>query len=127
MQERMLPGTSGSNERLRSFYRSKPLPRSAVICKRVGMNDAIQPDALSIHRTIVTLDTHIDIPWPTGPDVFQDGSRRVDLPKMLRGGLSAACFVAYVPQIGRPPASEDAAYGRAMSMLDQINRMGQTP
>ena len=89
------------------------------------MNDAIQPDPFSIHRTIVTLDTHIDIPWPSGPDPFQDGPRRVDLPKMLRGGLSAACFVAYVPQIGRTPASEDAAFARAVAMLEQINRMGQ--
>jgi membrane dipeptidase len=87
------------------------------------MNDAIQPDALSIHRTIVTLDTHIDIPWPSGPDPFQDGPRRVDLPKMLRGGLSAACFVAYVPQTGRTPAAEDAAHARAIAMLDQINGM----
>jgi membrane dipeptidase len=91
------------------------------------MNDAIQPDPLSIHRTIVTLDTHIDIPWPSGPDPFQDGPRRVDLPKMVRGGLSAACFVAYVPQISRTPASEDAAYGRAVAMLGQINRMAHTP
>ena len=91
------------------------------------MNDALQPDPLSIHRTIVTLDTHVDIPWPTGPDPFEDGPRRVDLPKMLRGGLSAACFVAYVPQGGRTPASEDAAYARALAMLDQINRMAQTP
>jgi membrane dipeptidase len=89
------------------------------------MNDAMQPDALSIHRTIVTLDTHIDIPWPTGPDPFEDGPRRVDLPKMIRGGLSAACFVAYVPQTGRTPASEDAAYSRAIAMLDQINSMPQ--
>jgi membrane dipeptidase len=87
------------------------------------MNDAIQPDALSIHRTIVTLDTHIDIPWPTGPDPFQDGPRRVDLPKMIRGGLSAACFVAYIPQAARSPASEDAAYARAAAMLDQIGGM----
>ncbi len=87
------------------------------------MNDAMQPDALSLHRAIVTLDTHIDIPWPTGPDPFQEGPRRVDLPKMLRGGLSAACFVAYVPQAGRSPASEDAAYARVIAMLDQINRM----
>ena len=90
------------------------------------MNDAIQPDALSIHRTLVTLDTHIDIPWPTGPDPFHEGTRRVDLPKMRRGGLSAACFVAYVPQTIRTPASEDAAYARAIAMLDQINRMRQT-
>jgi membrane dipeptidase len=87
------------------------------------MNDAPQPDALSIHRNIVTLDTHIDIPWPTGPDPFQDGARKVDLPKMIRGGLSAACFVAYVPQTTRTPAAEDAAYARAIAMLDQINWM----
>jgi membrane dipeptidase len=87
------------------------------------MNDAPQPDALSIHRNIVTLDTHIDIPWPTGPDPFQDGARKVDLPKMIRGGLSAACFVAYVPQTTRTPAAEDAAYARALAMLDQINWM----
>ena len=55
-----------------------------------------------------------------------DGARRVDLPKMIRGGLSAACFVAYVPQITRTPASEDAAYARAIAMLDQINWMQNT-
>ena len=91
------------------------------------MNDAIQPDALSIHRTILTLDTHIDIPWPSGPDPFQDGPRKVDLPKMIRGGLSAACRVAYVPQNGRTPAAENAAHVRAIAMLDQINRMAEIP
>jgi membrane dipeptidase len=105
------------------IFIASTFPSGADICKRVGMNDAVQPDALSIHRTIVTLDTHIDIPWPTGPDPFEDGARRVDLPKMIRGGLSAACFVAYVPQITRTPASEDAAYLRAIAMLDQINWM----
>ena len=44
---------------------------------------------------------------------------------MLRGGLSAACFVAYVPQTTRTPAAEDAAYARAIAMLDQINWMQQ--
>jgi membrane dipeptidase len=91
------------------------------------MNDAMQPDALSIHRTLLTLDTHIDIPWPSGPDPFQDSTRKVDLPKMLRGGLSAGCFVAYVPQTVRTPGAEDAAYGRALAMLDHINRMARTP
>src|SRR5689334_4858324 len=90
------------------------------------MNDAIQTDALTFHHTLVTLDTHIDIPWPTGPDPFQDGARKVDLPKMRRGGLSAGCFVAYVPQAVRSPANEDAAYARAIAMLDHINAMGRT-
>jgi membrane dipeptidase len=87
------------------------------------MNDMIHPDAIALHRSLLTLDTHVDIPWPTGPDPFQDGPRRVDLPKMIRGGLSAACFAAYVPQTSRSPASEDAAYHRAIAMLDQINSM----
>jgi membrane dipeptidase len=69
------------------------------------------------------MDTHIDIPWPTGPDPFHDGTRKVDLPKMQRGGLGAACFVAYVPQITRTPASEDAAYDRAIAMLERIGGM----
>src|SRR4051812_49463675 len=89
------------------------------------MNDAMQPDALSIHRSLVTLDTHIDIPWPSGPDPFQDGARKVDLPKMRRGGLSAGCFVAYVPQAVRNPANEDAAFARAVAMLDHINAMAR--
>jgi len=108
-------------------HRWLPLPQNAVICKRAAMNDVMQPDALSIHHALVTLDTHIDIPWPTGPDAFQDGSRRVDLPKMIRGGLSAGCFVAYLPQVVRTPASEDAAYARALAMLDHINRMEHIP
>ena len=90
------------------------------------MNDFIAPDALALHRALVTLDTHIDIPWPPGPDPFQDGPRRVDLVKMAKGGMSAGCFVAYVPQASRTPANEDAAYARALGMLDHINAMGRT-
>ena len=70
------------------------------------MNDAIHTDALALHRGLLTIDTHIDIPWPTGPDPFQNGTRRVDLPKMQRGGLAAGCFAAYVPQAARTPESD---------------------
>ena len=90
------------------------------------MNDAITPDALALHRALVTLDTHIDIPWPPGPGPFDDGPRKVDMPKMRRGGMSAGCFVAYVPQAARTPATEDAAFARALAMLDHINAMGRT-
>lgn len=89
------------------------------------MNDAIQPDSLALHHALVTLDTHIDIPWPPGPDAFVDGPRRVDLPKMLRGGLGAGCFVAYVPQAARTPTSENAAFARAVAMLRHIGAMGR--
>lgn len=90
------------------------------------MSDRSSPESLALHRALLTLDTHIDIPWPTGPDPFHDGKRRVDLPKMQRGSVSAGCFVAYVPQAARTPANEQAAYERALAMLDAINAMGRT-
>ena len=80
-------------------------------------------DALALHRALTTVDTHIDIPWPTGPDPFVDGARRVDLPKMRRGGVSTGFFVAYVPQIRRDSTSETAAFERAIAMLTAIRGM----
>jgi membrane dipeptidase len=90
------------------------------------MNDTVSTDPLALHRQLLTLDTHIDIPWPTGPDPFLDGPRRVDLPKMQRGGLSAGCFVAYVPQAARTPETEAAAFERAIGMLQSIRAMGRS-
>ena len=90
------------------------------------MNDALPADPLALHRGLLTLDTHIDIPWPTGPDPFLDGPRRVDLPKMQRGGLAAGCFVAYVPQAARTAGSEAAAFERAIGMLHAIRGMGRS-
>ena len=88
--------------------------------------DATQAEALALHRSLLTVDTHIDIPWPTGPDAFSESTRRVDLPKMRRGGVSAGFFVAYVPQARRSPESEAAAFERALAMLQSIRAMGRT-
>jgi membrane dipeptidase len=82
--------------------------------------------AATIHAALLTLDTHIDIPWPDGPDPFLDGKRRVDLPKMRRGGLGAGCFAAYVPQGKRAAETEAAAFARAEAMLAVIRSMGRT-
>ena len=59
-------------------------------------------NAAALHASLLTLDTHIDIPWPPGPDPFTDGPRRVDMPKMVRGGLGAGSFTRLVNR------SEDA-------------------
>ncbi len=80
---------------------------------------------LAVHRSILTLDTHIDIPWPNGPDPFADTSRKVDVPKMLRGGLGAGCFAAYIPQMARTPENDQAAFARALGMLEVIRGMGR--
>lgn len=86
-------------------------------------------DAAALHATLLALDTHIDIPWPAGPDFFADSprdqtGRRVDLPKMRAGGMKAGCFAAYVPQGPRTPEGWEAAGSRALVMLDAINAMG---
>ena len=83
-------------------------------------------DAHALHASLLTLDTHIDIPWPNGPDPFGATDRRVDLPKMRAGGLRAGCFAAYVPQGPRTPEGYEAAGNRALAMLQAINAMGRT-
>ncbi len=84
-------------------------------------------DISSLHRSIITIDTHIDIPWPEGPSFFEDTRRRVDLPKMRRGHMATGCFAAYVPQVPRSPEANEAAFARACAMLDAINVMGSGP
>ena len=88
------------------------------------MNDAAPPDAQALHRRLVVIDTHIDIPWPQGPNFFEHTRRRVDLPKMQRGGMSAGCFAAYVPQGPRTAEGNAAATARALAMLQAIRAMG---
>lgn len=82
-------------------------------------------DALALHRSLLTLDSHIDIPWPDGPAFAAESSRRVDLPKMQRGHIVAGCFAAYVPQGRRTPEGHEAAFARAVAMLQAIRAMGE--
>lgn len=92
--------------------------------------DTISPnpiDPAALHAALVTIDTHVDIPWPPGPTPFEDGPRRVDLPKMRRGGLGAVCFAAYTPQGPRTPEAHAAATERALAMLDAIRAMAEDP
>ena len=70
--------------------------------------------------TLLTLDTHIDIRWPDPPDATTETDRRVDFPKMARGGLNAAVFIAYTPQGRRDDETLAAAAARAEAMLRHI-------
>jgi membrane dipeptidase len=81
-------------------------------------------DISALHRSLLTIDTHIDIPWPDGPGFLDDTRRCVDLPKMQRGHLVAGCFAAYVPQTARTEEAQTAAFARATAMLDRIVAMG---
>ena len=81
---------------------------------------------LDVHRGLLAIDTHIDIPWPEGPDPFEESRRRVDLPKMLRGGIAAGCFAAYVPQAPRTAENDQAAFARVVAMLETIRAMARS-
>jgi membrane dipeptidase len=81
-------------------------------------------DAAALHRATLTLDSHIDIPWPHSPDPFGPTMRHVDMPKMAAGGLDVGCFAAFVPQGPRTPADCADATARAFAMLTTIRGMG---
>jgi membrane dipeptidase len=85
-----------------------------------------QTDPLALHRSLLTLDTHIDIPFPEGPSFFEETRRNVDLPKMKRGHMAAGCFAAYVAQGARTPEANAAGVVRATAMLKAIREMGAT-
>lgn len=83
--------------------------------------------AQDLHNVLLTLDSHIDIPWPDRDDAFEDtADRRVDLPKMQRGGMSAGCFVAYMGQGPVTAEGHAQAQQQCLDMLDAINRMQGT-
>ncbi len=75
---------------------------------------------MDIHAATLTLDSHIDIRWPNPPDPLGEGPMRVDFPKMQRGGLRAAIFIAYVGQGKRDEAGHAAAAERVDAMLRHI-------
>jgi membrane dipeptidase len=79
--------------------------------------------APALHTSLLTLDSHIDIPWPDGPDPFTATQRRVDIGKMTRGGLRAGCFAAYVAQGPRTTEGWSSAKHRALGMLATIRDM----
>jgi membrane dipeptidase len=81
------------------------------------------PAHAHLHDGLLTIDTHVDIPWPEGPSPFEDGPRCVDLPKLRAGRIAAVCFAAYVPQGPRDAAGYAAATGRARDMLGAIAAM----
>jgi membrane dipeptidase len=76
-----------------------------------------------LHDDLLTIDTHVDIPWPEGPSPFEDGPRCVDLPKLRAGRIAAVCFAAYIPQGPRDAAGNAAATARARDMLAAIAAM----
>lgn len=98
---------------------AEPLPAEAS-------EEDVLERAREIHERVITLDTHIDIPFNFATDEVDPGVRgrfQNDLPKMREGGLDAAYFIVYVGQGERTPEGYEAAFEGAMRKFDGIRRM----
>ncbi|MFT8806890.1 dipeptidase [Gluconobacter sp.] len=75
-----------------------------------------------LHDTLLTLDSHIDIPWPDREDAWaEETPRQVNVPKTRKGGLRAVCLAAYIPQGPRDDAGHADGWERVQGMLDVIS------
>jgi membrane dipeptidase len=88
--------------------------------------EEILQTARRIHEQVMTLDTHVDIPFDfaTGDvDPAYRDAAQVDLQKMVEGGLDAAFFIVYVGQRERTEANNARAKRDALTKFDAIHRM----
>ena len=85
--------------------------------------DAITAD---LHATLMTVDTHVDIPDTFATDDVDPGHRgryQVDLIKMEEGNLNTVFFVVYVGQKERTEENYTEAMAKARNKFDAIHRM----
>lgn len=74
-------------------------------------------DAATIHKNVITVDTHVDIPLTYMTSEMDPGTAtdaQVDLGKMEVGGLDAAFFIVYTPQT----KIADAKYAEARKIAE---------
>jgi membrane dipeptidase len=98
----------------------------AIGAQAGGDDPALVARARELHRRVLTIDTHDDIPSNFAtPEVDPGvrGERQVDLPKMREGGLDVGFFIVFVGQSPRTPENYEKAKADAMTKFDAIHRM----
>lgn len=89
-------------------------------------DEQIEARAREIHDRVITIDTHVDIPFNFATDEVDPGERgdfQNDLPKMREGGLDAAFFIAYHAQGERTPEVTAEAWERVLQKYEGVRRM----
>lgn len=84
--------------------------------------------AARIHASVITIDTHVDIPSTFATEIYDPGKPgaypvQVDLPRMREGGLDAVFFVVYAGQGARDDAGHAGAAAEAFAKFAAIRRM----
>lgn len=88
--------------------------------------EEVDARAREIHNNVITIDTHIDIPFTFATDEVDPGVRgdyQVDLPKLEEGGLDAGFWIVYVGQTERTEENYEQAKEMAMTKFNAIHRM----
>ncbi len=89
-------------------------------------DEELEAQAREIHDRVITIDTHVDIPFNFATDEVDPGVRgdyQNDLPKMREGGLDAAFFIAYHGQGERTPEATEEAWERVLQKYHGVRRM----
>ena len=92
-----------------------------------AMLNAKNNNTASLHQSLITLDSHVDISreymQKAAFDPALNTNMKVDFSKMIKGGLDAVVFVVYVAQKERNAEGYKAAYQAAKNKFNAIHKM----
>ena len=103
-----------------------------VSCTGQQNQESLTVKAREIHDRVLTVDTHCDTPmrmvgseWDVGQrhEPGQRLSGKIDLPRMVEGGLDAEFFAAFVGQGALTPEGRIKAKERADLLIDAVHKM----
>jgi membrane dipeptidase len=111
-----------------------PLALALAACRAATAPPSVEARALELHRRFLTVDTHCDTAFNLlrtdgrigdRHDPSVRGSGKLDLPRMVSGGLDAEFFAVFVGQGPRTPEGYAKAKASALAVLDAIDKMGR--
>ncbi|MEL6705361.1 MAG: membrane dipeptidase, partial [Bacteroidota bacterium] len=103
--------------------------KSRLLAQDAENGDTLWQRALELHYDALVLDGHIDTPTLVLDDGYdftrryqrRRGSRHVDLPRMIEGGLDGAFFAAYVSsRYGEGEAATERARAMHRTFVEQV-------
>jgi len=102
-----------------------------VSCAQSADDKKLKRQAKKIHKKALVLDSHVDTPLSLDDPDFDIGNnydsinrwRKVDIPRMKKGGLDAVFFAVFVGQDKRDEEGNLYAKERALELFDSIHNM----
>ena len=99
-----------------------------IFSQNQAANKVIYNKAKSIHQSVITIDTHVDINtnnFTSSENYTQELSNQVNIPKMVKGGLDVAWFIVYTGQDSLNNTGYEIAYKNAISKFEAIHRLAE--